>query len=109
MSTKKPLRILIACVVLTACANNAPRSLTPSLAQTKTLIPTIQCGEDEPNEVLPVYPDAPSTETKETLEAYSDQQSAWAITASGALRREKAKRAATGQCLRDLRERGLIN
>lgn len=92
--------------------------MTQSLAQTKTLIPTVSCSESASDEALPNYPKAaddseldamtPEQEIK-ALKDYRTEQFVWAVQSSGAFAREKMKRAATSKCLQDLRGRGLIN
>lgn len=110
MPIKTPLLLLPVCVMLTACAMRAPQSLTPSLAQTKTLVPTVECGQDAPNESLPDYPVAPpEPETMTQLRAFSRAQMGWAVAAARVHQRESAMRAGTAACLRELRARGLIN
>jgi len=84
--------------------------MTPSLAQIRTLVPTVACSEDEPDEQLPEYPPAPDEPANVfALKAFSAAQGVWAGKAIGVHRREIKKRAATSACLADLRARGLIN
>lgn len=110
MWINRPWLPLIALLALTACAHNETPSLTPSLAQIKTLVPTVNCAEDAPDDPLPDYPAAPGDQPSlQSLFDFSRAQSNWAAQAIGVYRRERAKRAATARCIAELRERGLIN
>jgi hypothetical protein len=104
--------------MLAACASSNPQSMTQSLAQTHQLVPTISCAEDAPDEVLPNYPhltddgalDAMPLDVQvQFLKSDRTAQVVWAVQAAGQLGLEKKKRAATKQCLSQLRARGLIN
>jgi hypothetical protein len=93
--------------------------MTQSLAQTKTLIPTVNCGEDRPDVVLPSYPVGPAVSPPATLDAanaviaklqqYGQQQQEWAVSAAGAFKAERVLRAGTRDCLSNLRASGIIN
>lgn len=110
MQTKKLLIVLPTFVLLTACASRTQPSLTPSLAQTGTLVPTVNCSQDVADEVLPTpYPTAPTIISVETLQSHITDLNVWAVQAAGAFRREKVKRNTTTHCLDDLRSKGLIN
>lgn len=104
MSKLTPLLILLACATLTACQTVKPPSPTPLRAQTQTLKPTVDCGQDEPDATLPAYPVRGGD-----LAIYSAAQEEWAIGAAGAFRGEKVLRHNTSKCLGDLRAKGLIN
>ena len=110
MPIKTLLLLAVVSVMLTACAMHSPQSLTPSMAQTKTLVPTVECGQDAPDEALPDYPAAPAEPTTlAELQTFSRAQMQWAVAAARVHQRERAMRAGTAACLRGLRERGLIN
>ncbi len=99
---RKPMPLLLACLLLTACASNPPTSSVRSTA------PTIQCGEHEHAEHLPAYPVGPAVESLETVAAYSLEQAKWAIQAVGIAKRNAIKANATADCLDAYRGRGII-
>jgi hypothetical protein len=101
--------MFLASILAVACAIPKAPSLTQSLAQTKTLVPTVNCGEDKSDFSLPPYPDAPASETVESLHAYGKQQQLWAIAAAGVVSNERILRANTAICLKTLRDSGVIN
>jgi hypothetical protein len=84
-------------------------SIAPSLAPVHTLVPTVECGEDRPDEELPDYPTAPAVETVDSLRAYSHSQQLWGVRAVGVVEDEYTLRRNTRKCLGGLRARGLIN
>ncbi|ACR29237.1 Hypothetical protein bglu_1g21310 [Burkholderia glumae BGR1] len=105
----KPMLMLLLCVMLAACKTVPTPSIEQSLAPVHTLVPTVDCGEDNPDAELPDYPAAPSVETLDNLRAYSRTQQLWAVRAAGVVADEHTLRRTTRDCLNALRARGLIN
>ncbi len=100
------LALSLLLLAVTACSSN-PVTSTPPLSK-----PIVSCGEHEPFEHLPAYPDAPSDDLLQTdpaaLRAYSSEQSLWGIQAAGVFERDAIRRNATSDCLDVLRARGII-
>ena len=111
MSKLKRMLPLLAFSLLAACQSSGttfkPLSTpqTALTAQTDQVKVTIQCGEHEPDQSLPAYPNP----TGSDLAAYSTSQSVWAARVSGVFAAEKILRHNTALCLDQLRAKGLIN
>lgn len=67
------------------------------------------CQSNSPDVSLPAYPKPPQNETQQSMTAFAKQQEAWAVKAIGAFTVEKAARANTRKCLKNLHKQGVIN
>jgi hypothetical protein len=80
------------------------------VAQTRVLVPTVNCGEDAPYERSPAYPVPPVDENSlPQVTDYAEHWQDWAVSSDAVLAREQGKRRAVASCLSNLRAQGLIN
>ena len=80
------------------------------IAQTRLLVPTVNCSENVPYDHNPAYPAAPANDQDfDLVNAYALAWQDWAIDADKALDRANGKRRVTAECLGKLRGNGLIN
>jgi hypothetical protein len=84
--------------------------MAKEVAQTRLLVPDVNCGENAPYEHNPVYPPAPANELDlGELTLYAERWQDWAVDSDAVLAREQTKRRAVATCLANLRAQGLIN
>jgi hypothetical protein len=80
------------------------------IAQTRQLVPTVNCGESAPYEHPPAYPVFLGSENNlDDVTAYASKWQDYGIDADAVLSREQGKRRAVATCLDQLRAQGLIN
>lgn len=109
------LTVMTSSLLLQGCAlgqlfSKPPATIQQEVAQTRVLVPTVNCGEDAPYEREPAYPVPPVDEgSLSQVTAYAEGWQDWSIDADAVLAREQGKRRAIGTCLAQLRTQGLIN
>lgn len=105
---RKPMLLLTACVLMTACASS------PTTSSVRSTPPTVACAEHEPAERLGAYPvgpvgvDGTHPGDFDQLRAYSREQAVWAVRAAGVVQRNAIQRDTTATCLDAYRARGII-
>jgi hypothetical protein len=115
------LSIVIALMLLglMACASSPPTSNRPLIA------PTVNCGENDPLDLLAIAPAAPDADSPDDLVArgvgygdllaayrlvygYASSLTTWGATAAGEFQRNAIRARYTRDCINDLRRHGVI-